>query len=132
MFKFREDAASELRKSGLEWTRISNGYFMDYYGYPHVKTYLKPLSFVIDVKNKAAGIPGSGDDVVAFTYTADVAKFVVASLGLPKWEEITYCYGEKSSYNKILALAEEARGMSFYLILFSVDPYNLCTILTLI
>jgi hypothetical protein len=85
---------------------------MDYYGYPYVKTYLKPLSFAIDIKNKTAGIPGSGDDVVAFTYTVDVAKFVVASLGLPKWEEVTYLYGEKSSYNKILALAENARGMS--------------------
>ncbi|UKZ95785.1 uncharacterized protein TrAFT101_010600 [Trichoderma asperellum] len=124
LYKFREDAVSELRQSKLEWTRVANGYFMDYYGYPHVKTYLKPLSFVIDVKNKAAGIPGTGDDIVAFTYTADVAKFVVASLGLPKWEEITYCYGEKSSYNKILALAEEARGTKFNVTHDSVEKLN--------
>ncbi|KAL7920133.1 hypothetical protein ACQKWADRAFT_299444 [Trichoderma austrokoningii] len=124
MYKFREDAASELRKSKLEWTRIANGYFMDYYGYPHVKTYLKPLSFVIDMANKAAGIPGTGDDIVAFTYTADVAKFVVASLGLPKWDEISYCYGEKSSYNKILALAEEARGTKFHVTYDPVEKLN--------
>ncbi|KAM0263897.1 hypothetical protein ACHAQJ_000932 [Trichoderma viride] len=113
VYKFREDAVSELRKSGLEWTRVANGYFMDYYGYPHVKTYLKPLFFVVDVGNKAAGIPGTGDDIVAFTYTADVAKFVVAALGLPKWDEVLYCYGEKASYNQVLALAEEARGTKF-------------------
>lgn len=104
---------AELRKTGLEWTRVQPGYFMDYYGIPHVKSNLKPWSFVIDVANKAAGIPGTGDEVVAFTYTVDAAKFVVAALGLPKWEEITYLWSEKASYNKILALAEEARGMLF-------------------
>ncbi|RFU80190.1 hypothetical protein TARUN_2000 [Trichoderma arundinaceum] len=113
IYKVREDSVSELRKVGLEWTRVANGYFMDYYGYPHVKTYLKQLSFVVDVPNKAAGIPGTGDEIVAFTYTVDVAKFIVAALGLPKWDEITYCYGEKASFNKILSLAEEARGTKF-------------------
>jgi hypothetical protein len=83
---------------------------MDYYGYPHVKTYLQPLFFVVDVPNKAAAIPGTGDEVLAFTYTQDVAKFTVASLSLPKWDEVTYIYGERSTFNKLLALAEEARG----------------------
>ncbi|KAL7906507.1 hypothetical protein GGI35DRAFT_471070 [Trichoderma velutinum] len=113
MHKIRESAIVELRKTNLEWTRVANGYFMDYYGMPHVETYLKPLFFVIDPPNKTAAIPGTGDEVLSFTHTVDVAKFVVASLGLPKWEEITYCYGEKSTFNKLLALAEEARGTKF-------------------
>ena len=111
VYQAREDAIIELRKTNLEWTRVANGYFMDYYGYPHVKTYLQPLFFVVDVPNKAAGIPGTGDEVLAFTYTQDVARFTVASLSLPKWEEVTYIYGEKSTFNKLVALAEEARGM---------------------
>ncbi|KAL6872128.1 NAD(P)-binding protein [Trichoderma novae-zelandiae] len=113
MYQTREDTIIELRKTSLEWTRVANGYFMDYYGYPHVKTYLQPLFFVVDVPNKAAGIPGTGNEVLAFTYTQDVAKFTVASLSLPKWEEVTYIYGEKSTFNKLLALAEEARGAKF-------------------
>lgn len=114
MYKIRESTVIELRKTGLEWTRVANGYFMDYYGMPHVKTYLKPLFFVVDPPNKTAAIPGTGDEVLSFTYTFDVAKFVVAFLSLPKWEEITYCYGENSTFNKLVALAEEAQGMLFH------------------
>ncbi|KAL6872507.1 hypothetical protein HDV57DRAFT_505364 [Trichoderma longibrachiatum] len=113
IYQIREDTIIELRKTNLEWTRVANGYFMDYYGQPHIKTYLHPLSFVIDVPNKIAAIPGTGNEVLAFTYTQDVAKFTVASLSLPKWEEATYVYGERSTFNKVLALAEEARGTKF-------------------
>ncbi|KAK4073162.1 uncharacterized protein Triagg1_5442 [Trichoderma aggressivum f. europaeum] len=113
IYQIRENTVIELRKTDLEWTRVANGYFMDYYGMPHVKTYLKPLFFVLDQPNKTAAIPGTGDEVLSFTYTFDVAKFVVAFLGLPKWEEITYCYGENSTFNKLLALAEEAQGTKF-------------------
>ncbi|KAK1237170.1 hypothetical protein MKX07_006049 [Trichoderma sp. CBMAI-0711] len=113
IYQVREDTIIELRKTNLEWTRVANGYFMDYYGYPHVKTYLQPLFFVVDVPSKAAAIPGTGDEVLAFTYTQDVAKFTVASLSLPKWDEVTYIYGERSTFNKLLALAEEARGTKF-------------------
>lgn len=118
MYKIREATVIELRKTDLEWTRVANGYFMDYYGMPHVKTYLKPLFFVVDPPNKTAAIPGTGDEVLSFTYTFDVAKFVVAFLSLPKWEEITYCYGENSTFNKLVALAEEAQGMHSISLLF--------------
>ncbi|UKZ81497.1 hypothetical protein TrVFT333_009269 [Trichoderma virens FT-333] len=113
MYQIRENTVIELRKTNLEWTRVANGYFMDYYGYPHVKTNLKPLFFAVDPPNKTAGIPGTGNEVLSFTYTYDVAKFVVAALGLPKWEETTYCYGEKTTFNRLLALAEEAQGTKF-------------------
>lgn len=121
IYQIREDTIIELRKTNLEWTRVANGYFMDYYGQPHIKTYLHPLSFVIDVPNKIAAIPGTGNEVLAFTYTQDVAKFTVASLSLPKWEEATYVYGERSTFNKVLALAEEARGM---LVLRRLEPFR--------
>ncbi|KAL7947577.1 hypothetical protein V8C42DRAFT_318153 [Trichoderma barbatum] len=124
MYQIRENTVLELRKTNLEWTRVANGYFMDYYGHPHVKTYLKPLFFVVDPGNKAAGIPGTGDEVVSFTYTYDVAKFAVAALGLPKWEETTYCYGENSTFNKLLTLAEKARGAKFNVVF---DPIEKLT-----
>ncbi|KAL7934702.1 hypothetical protein V8C35DRAFT_301619 [Trichoderma chlorosporum] len=113
LYQIRENALIELRKTNIEWTRVANGYFMDYYGYPHVKTNLMPIFFVADLPNKTAAIPGTGDEILSFTYTYDVARFVIASLGLPKWEETTYCYGEKTSFNRLVALAEEARGTKF-------------------
>ena len=77
----------ELRKSGLEWTVFHNGIFLDYFGGSSLKSYLQPNIFVVDIQNKVAGIPGDGDALVTFTYTFDLARFVVASLDLEKWDE---------------------------------------------
>ena len=85
---------------------------MDYYGTPHVKSHLAPLTFALDVAGKAAGIPGTGEEPMSFTYSLDVAKFVVASLGLDRWDEESYCLGERTTWNEVLRMAEEARGMT--------------------
>lgn len=69
-----------------------------------------PMTFVVDIANKVAAIPGTGNDIVSFTYTFDVAKFVVKLLDLPKWEETTYVYGDKATLNELVKIAEEARG----------------------
>lgn len=90
--------------------RFDNGYFLDYYGPPSLKSYMNRVTFVVDVANKKAGIPGTGNEPMTFTYTYDVAKFVVAALDLPKWEEVTYCYGEKTTWNEFVKQAEEATG----------------------
>lgn len=108
--EFRLTVMNELRKLDLEWTRIHNGYFLDYFGIPHIESYMTPVAFGIDVANKAAAIPGTGDDRMAFTYTKDVAKFVVAALDLPKWDEALFCYGDKVTWNEFLSIAEEVRG----------------------
>lgn len=100
-----------LQKTDLEWTQFQNGYFVDYYGMPYVESYLKPLTFILDVANKAASIPGTGNEVMTFTYTKDLAKFVVAALKLSKWKYPMVCYSDKTTWNKALKLAEEARGM---------------------
>ncbi|KAL7913111.1 hypothetical protein GGI35DRAFT_491340 [Trichoderma velutinum] len=104
----------QLRKSDLEWTRFYNGYFVDYYGIPYIETHIsEQITFIFDIANKAAVIPGTGNDLVAFTYTRDVAKFVVKALNLPKWEEEMFCYGDKVTLNQFLGLAEEATGSKF-------------------
>jgi hypothetical protein len=71
-------AAQKLKTSGLEYTLVSNGLFMDIYGLPKVKSHLHPFSFGIDMVNNAASIPGSGDVPVVFTHTTDIAKYVAA------------------------------------------------------
>ncbi|OQV02393.1 hypothetical protein CLAIMM_07598 isoform 1 [Cladophialophora immunda] len=90
---------AELKKTDLEWTRVHNGYFLDYFGIPYIESYMTPVAFAIDMANKAAAIPGTGDDMVSFTYTKDLAKFVVASLGLHQWDESMFCYGDKVTWN---------------------------------
>jgi nucleoside-diphosphate-sugar epimerase len=84
----------QLRQTDLEWTRFYVGFFLDY----------------LDIPNKTAAIPGTGNDVLSFITTRDIATFVVKSLDLPKWEEESCCYGEKATWNQILKLAEEATG----------------------
>ncbi|KAF5967094.1 hypothetical protein FCOIX_12143 [Fusarium coicis] len=103
----------ELGKTDLEWTRFDNGFFLDYYGPPTFKSYMQRVAWVIDIANKKAGIPGTGNEPMTFTYTFDVAKFVVAALDLPKWEQLMYCYGEKTTWNKVLKQAEDAIGSKF-------------------
>lgn len=84
---------------------------MDYYGIPAIKTHLPPMSFAVDMSSRKAAIPGTGNEPISLIYSYDVAKFVSAYLGAPKWEEITYVYGEKTTWNKFVKIAEEVTGM---------------------
>ncbi|KAL6364516.1 hypothetical protein LRP88_01918 [Fusarium phalaenopsidis] len=102
-----------LEKTSLEYTSWLIGYFADYYIAPHLPSHMTILRVVIDMANNAAAIPGSGDVPVAFTYTVDLAKFVSASLSLPKWQPETYLVGDKLTWNQLLALAEAAKGTKF-------------------
>lgn len=108
--QFREQSLEVLRKTGLEWTQFHNGLFLDYYGMPHVETHLTPLVIFVDIAHRAAAIPGTGDEVINVTYTKDLAKFVVASLSLEKWDKVMQVYSDQTSVNQIIQLAEEATG----------------------
>ncbi|GME61320.1 putative nmra-like family protein [Neofusicoccum parvum] len=111
--KFSIEAVEEARKTNLEFTSIYNGHFLDYFGRPHIKTYQGPLTFVLDVANKTAAIPGTGDEPIVFTYSFDVAKFVSASLDLAEWPEELFVIGDRTTWNEFVKLAEEARGTKF-------------------
>lgn len=107
---YQKASEAALRSTTLEWTRFSVGFFMDYYGIPAIKTHLPPMSFAVDMNSKKAAIPGTGNEPIALTYSYDVAKFVSAYLGAPKWEEIAYVYGEKTTWNAFIKVAEEVTG----------------------
>jgi len=113
------NAKKELEKTTtLEYTRFHNGYFSDYWAFPKVPSYLsrQPLVYWIDMENNAAAIPGTGDVPAVFTHTTDLAKFVAASLDLPKWEPDYFVYGDRLTWNEFVRLAEEAKGrLPFYL-----------------
>ncbi|KAM5527878.1 hypothetical protein FOXYSP1_19752 [Fusarium oxysporum f. sp. phaseoli] len=100
----------ELDSSNLEWTAFNIGWFLEYYGMPHVETYIPQASFVVDMANRRASIPGDGKQMMTFTYTKDVAKFVVEALDLKAWDRNTYVIGDKMTWEEFVKVAEEARG----------------------
>ncbi|KAF2649202.1 NAD(P)-binding protein [Lophiostoma macrostomum CBS 122681] len=102
-----------LQGTNLEYTTVINGFFLDYYVIPHVKSYLFGITLAIDIANKAAAIPGSGNVPGVFTYSFDIARFIVALLGEPTWDKESYIIGDKVTFNEFLAIAEEARGSKF-------------------
>ncbi len=108
---FKLGAVDLLKKSTLEYTLVSCGVFLDYYGMPRIKSYMKPLTMVIDVEHKVAAIPGTGDETITFTHTFDVAKYVAASLDMETWPERSIIIGDKMSWNQFLKLAEKIRGL---------------------
>jgi hypothetical protein len=116
-------AAAKLRSTKtLEYTFVSNGFFLDYYGLPKVKSYLQPFVFAVDVANNTAAIPGTGDVPIVFTHTFDVARFVAALVGEPKWSERSIIIGDKKTWNEFVALAEDVKG-SYHLFIYpSIYP----------
>lgn len=99
-----------LRNTDLEWTTFYVGQIMDHLGTPHLKSHMGVYSIHIDMANKVASIPGSGNEVTSFTYSFDIARFVKAALDLPQWDNEMFCYSDNRTYNEVLKLAEEARG----------------------
>ncbi|EOO01025.1 putative -like family protein [Phaeoacremonium minimum UCRPA7] len=106
-------AIDELKKSGLQWTVINNGCFLDYWGQPHIKTFLRPSPFGLDIANKEAAIPGDGNTPFSLTYTFDVARYVVALQDLDEWPEVSRFAGDIITWNEFLRLAEETTGSNF-------------------
>ncbi|KAM6479574.1 hypothetical protein HDV62DRAFT_399686 [Trichoderma sp. SZMC 28011] len=109
---YKDAAIAELEKSHLEYTLFSHGVFMDYYGMPKCQSYMTPWVFAIDIAHKVAGIPGSGNVPAIYTYSGDVAKFVVAAIGLPEgtWHKHSTMIGDRRTLNEVLGIAESIRG----------------------
>ncbi|KAL4904153.1 hypothetical protein BDW74DRAFT_168586 [Aspergillus multicolor] len=116
-------AIETLRSSDLEFTVFHNGIFLDYFIKPEsgVKSYLKPNVFVVDIVNKVAAIPGDGTSPVTFTYTFDLAKFVVAALDLQVWKEESCVVSDEMPWNSFVGLAEEVLKTKFEIHLDSVE-----------
>ena len=107
------DNAEALKKTDLQWTRVVNGFFLDYWGMPFLKTYLNPFPWAVDVANgKATAIPGTGNEVLSMTYSFDLARFIVKLLEKPDWPEFSALVGEDVTFNQIVQWAEQARGES--------------------
>lgn len=106
----KKSALAALKSTSLEWTTVFNGYFLEYFGTPKVKSYMDDASFFVDVANNVAAIPGSGEVAVVFTHSFDVARLVAALLGKDKWPEETYIIGDKVTFHAMVRLAEKVKG----------------------
>ncbi|KAJ6107190.1 hypothetical protein N7523_008513 [Penicillium sp. IBT 18751x] len=117
----RNATIAELRTLDLEWTTVYNGLIMDPFGMPHIKSYMGPVGIHIDMLHKAAAIPGSGEAKMMFSYSVDIAGFVVAALDLDRWDTQMFCYSDISTYNDVLELAERNTGTKFQVTYDSID-----------
>ncbi|KAI8173121.1 hypothetical protein KHU50_004832 [Colletotrichum sp. SAR 10_65] len=111
--KFVFEAIDELDRTNLEYTRVVNGFFLDYFGMPHWKTYMHPWVNMVNVEKKWAVIPGDGSAKVNFIASQDMAKFIARLMDLDKWDKISSIIAETRSISEILEISEKARGAKF-------------------
>ncbi|KAF4427919.1 NAD(P)-binding protein, partial [Fusarium austroafricanum] len=93
----RQATIDELQNTDLEWTTVRNGQFADNLGIPHLKSYMIPMAPNVDMANQMAAVPGTGDDPIAYSYSFDIVKFVVAALDLHKWDRDLFCYSDSDT-----------------------------------
>nr|XP_036577394.1 Isoflavone reductase-like protein IRL 1 [Colletotrichum truncatum]KAF6784365.1 Isoflavone reductase-like protein IRL 1 [Colletotrichum truncatum] len=107
------EALDELDGTTLEHTRVVNGFFLDYYGMPHWKTYMHPWINFVNVEKKWAVISGDGSAKVNLITSQDMAKFIARLMDLPKWSRVSSIAVETKSILELLEIAEKARGSKF-------------------
>lgn len=109
---FKRDSRKALEETtDLEHTSFHNGFFLDYWCMPAVKSHMTPWTVVVDMASNAAVLPGSGNVNVTFTHTSDVGRYVAAWLDVREWEPRTFLVGETVTWNQFLAIAEDVKGM---------------------
>lgn len=106
------DSIARLRASELQWTVFHNGIFLDYFAPKSLPSYFSRITLVVDIKNREAAIPGSGDVPVVFTYSFDVARCIVEALDLLEWEEEMFVIGDKLTWNEFVRTVETVLGTS--------------------
>jgi hypothetical protein len=55
-----------LDVASLEYTAVINSFLLGYHVVPHTKSHLAGFTMAVDIANKAAAIPGSGDVPTVF------------------------------------------------------------------
>ncbi|TEA19650.1 Oxidoreductase BOA1 [Colletotrichum sidae] len=113
MAKYTFEAIDELDGTDLEYTRVVNGFFLDYYGMPHWKTHLHPWINFVNVEKKWAVIPGDGSAKANFITTQDMARFIARLMELDKWSKVSSIVADTLSISEVLEIAERVRGTNF-------------------
>jgi uncharacterized protein YbjT (DUF2867 family) len=99
----RKEVLSYLQQSGLEYTLILNGAFMDNFGTPYAAQF--------DLDNGVFEYWGDGETPLDFTTTDDTAKYVAETVSDPDLVNTALeVAGEVLSNKQLLAAYEEATG----------------------
>ncbi|XP_014557865.1 hypothetical protein COCVIDRAFT_36725 [Bipolaris victoriae FI3] len=113
-YKFK--AREALAKTDLEYSLVCIGIFLDFWGYPHVRSVLDPRKIVgifIDLAHNFAAIPGDGETSMVFTHTADTARFVVGMMDVPNWPESAFFAADRLTLKQFVQRAEQTKGVKF-------------------
>ncbi|QSZ29535.1 hypothetical protein DSL72_004050 [Monilinia vaccinii-corymbosi] len=106
-------ATTELAKTSLEYTSFVNGIFLDYLSMPAVPSHLAAGVSFFDIPNRIAVALGTGKVPLVMTHTRDVARFVVASLSLEKWELRSYIVGDRKTWHEVVDILGKLAGAKF-------------------
>ncbi|EDN96095.1 hypothetical protein SS1G_12301 [Sclerotinia sclerotiorum 1980 UF-70] len=109
-------AITELAKTHLEYTSFVNGLFLDYLSMPAIPSHLAAGISFFDIPNKVAVPLGTGKVPLVMTHTRDVARFVVASLSLEKWEKRSYMVGDRKSWHELVEILGKVAGEKFTIV----------------
>ncbi|KAK2605861.1 hypothetical protein QQS21_003701 [Conoideocrella luteorostrata] len=110
--KYHLDARRQLEKTGLEFTYIYPGMFMDYFGMPKVPTHLRELCFFVDAVNGVAAVPEDGSAKMSMSFTTDVARYTALALDLEKWPRVMTTAASTVSISGLVKLVEKSLGQS--------------------
>ena len=110
--KYTFEAIDALDKSDLEYTRVVNGWFLDYYGMPHWKTSLHPWINILNMDEKWAVVPGDGTASATFITTQDLGQFIGRLMDAPVWNKESTIIGNEIQFDELVAKAEKIRGQS--------------------
>lgn len=87
---------------------------MDLWFSPRIKSaFSLNMPTWVDLDNHFAAIPGDGNAYMVLTHSRDIARFVVAALGLAHWEKRYYLIGDRFTMNEFVSIAEEVKGVTF-------------------
>ena len=111
--RYTFEATALLDQGDIEYTRVANGWFLDYYGMPHWKSHLHPWVNVLNMEQRWAAIPGDGSTKAHFVTTQDMGKFVAHLMDLKPWAKVSSIVGECLTFKQLIEMAEEARGEYF-------------------
>jgi nucleoside-diphosphate-sugar epimerase len=87
---------------------------MDYLLPKGAKKYCNDVVIPVNIEERKARIPGTGDESIAMTMAEDIGKAVVWLINDPRpWPKYTYIAGSVNTWNELIKLGEEATGDKF-------------------
>lgn len=98
------------KTTGLEYSFIYPGMFMDYFGMPKVQSALRPLALFVDPEHDMALIPGDGEARMYISHTKDCARYIALAMELEEWPDVMVTATSSISPNGLVDLFERALG----------------------